>query len=76
MKIERTEILCPNPWVEFKQKVYLDADGREKQWAYVERVNRQRAVFMVPVDPVRKQISSSGSTACRWRGMWWNSRPA
>ncbi|HEQ72144.1 MAG TPA: NUDIX hydrolase [Spirochaetia bacterium] len=56
MKIERTETLCPNPWVQFKQKVYLDADGTEKGWAYVERVNRQRAVFMVPIDPRRKQL--------------------
>jgi len=56
MEIIRTEILSQTAWLEFKQKIYLDREGRERNWAFVERVGGQKAVFIIPLDPKRRKI--------------------
>jgi ADP-sugar pyrophosphatase/8-oxo-dGDP phosphatase len=47
MKITSLTTLASNSWLTFLERRYIDLEGREKTWAYVERVGGRRAVLVI-----------------------------
>jgi len=36
-------------WVVYKEKIYIDNEGKKKGWTYIERILKQEAVVIIPV---------------------------
>lgn len=49
MKIIDEKILHSQKWARLKEARFLDRQGREHSWTYVERTNHQRAVVIIPI---------------------------
>lgn len=48
MKIIDDKILHSQKWTRVKEARYLDREGGEHSWTYIERTNDQRAVVVIP----------------------------
>ena len=47
MKIISTATIASTPWLRFAERRYLDREGREKGWTYVERLGEKPAVLII-----------------------------
>ena len=48
MKILKTEDVTESPWIKLKRIVYENSDGQLLRWDYIERVNAQSSVLVLP----------------------------
>ncbi len=49
MKIIAENEICKTDWVTLKTKTFLDRDGIEKEWGFIERIRKGRAAAIIPV---------------------------
>lgn len=56
MKIVDEKTLHSQKWTRLKEARFLDRDGGEHSWTYIERTNGQRAVVIVPVTEVTRSL--------------------
>jgi 8-oxo-dGTP pyrophosphatase MutT (NUDIX family) len=49
MRVIGERVLHDERWTLLKEKRYLDTEGREKRWTYIERQGRRRAAVIVAV---------------------------
>lgn len=49
MKILTNRTLHSDNWIKVLKRGYLDKEGKEKSWTYIERSNGQRAAVIVPI---------------------------
>ena len=48
MKVGGEELHYSGKWINLKSKTYIDKQGTEKKWSYVERIREQKAVVIIP----------------------------
>lgn len=56
IKILKQETLAFDHYLLFKNAIFLDTNGKEHHWSYVERNNSTKAVVVVPVTPNHNEI--------------------
>jgi 8-oxo-dGTP pyrophosphatase MutT (NUDIX family) len=49
MKITEEKTLHSQKWTRLKEVKFLDTEGAEHSWTFIERTNNQKAVVIVPV---------------------------
>lgn len=52
MKIVDERIIHSQRWTRLKEARFLDREGGEHSWTYIERTNGQRAVVIIPITEV------------------------
>ena len=48
MKIRDERVISETPWMSFRERLFVDRDGKNKSWTYVERTNGQHAAIIIP----------------------------
>lgn len=61
MKIVRDRVEAEDSYVAFVRRAYIDREGREKQWSFVQRREDRRAVIVIPTVRSRANGISRGT---------------